>query len=776
MLSGPVKWLTIIFFIVVIRSSISAGSMPPEASSDRKVGALEGKIIDMDSGESLGWTTLLVVELNRSAAAHSDGSFHFYRLPTGTYTLKTFRVGYQNSSQKFTIRPQDTTRLILKLTSVPISVEGVTVEAHGYEDNLSGLQEPAVEVSGKNLRQNLGTTIAETIEDEPGLATRTMGPAPARPVLRGLSGDRLLMLEDGGRTGDLSATSSDHAVVIEPMTAERIEVIRGAEALQYGGSVLGGVINVVRNYVPTNLPHRVSGSASLQGQTVNTGYSGGAEFSIPLGPMAFHADGSYRSADNVNTPLGILRNTAIDNLNGSLGTSYLSDWGYLGAAGGYYESQYGIPPDPYGGHPGGVTIDLKRTHYESKAELYPRPDCLCRFNLKYSYSRYQHTEYESNGAVGIKFGVLTHNFSAKMHTHQLGIFRNGVMGLWGEYRDYATGGLSFTPATGEYSLAAHLYQEAHFGKLMTSGSIRLDTRYIRPSEEKTIVREDFTLFVRDRSFQGISLALSGHYHFARDWLVGLTAMRSYRAPTIEELFSEGPHLAAYSYEVGNSELDSEKGLGVETFFEFQREHHNLRLVIFINDITGYIYPENTGRFSLRRADLLVYQHVGERVSMTGLETTFNSRLSERWSMGGNLSYVRGELIDQDKPLSQMPPLSSKLRISYHQGKMTFSGHMHAAARQERLGEYENLFPVLDQNGEIIKDNQGDPLLEQLPTEGYVVFDLVADYYFSAGSFLHTLSFSIENITDTEYRKHLNRVKQIMPEPGLNIKLLYKVYF
>jgi iron complex outermembrane receptor protein len=226
---------------------------PLTESSTKASGALEGEIIDFDSGEKLGWTTVLIEELNRSVTAHSNGSFHFFRLPSGTYTLKSFRVGYQNSSKIVQIREQDTTRIVLAIKAAPISGEAVIVEADREDQTLSVLQQPVVEVSGKNLRQNLGTTIAETIEDEPGLATRTMGPAPARPVLRGLSGDRLLVLEDGARTGDLSATSSDHAVVIEPMTAERIEVIRGPEALQFGGSTLGGVVNVVRNYVPTNL-------------------------------------------------------------------------------------------------------------------------------------------------------------------------------------------------------------------------------------------------------------------------------------------------------------------------------------------------------------------------------------------------------------------------------------------------------------------------------------------------------------------------------------------
>jgi iron complex outermembrane receptor protein len=162
--------------------------------------------------------------------------------------------------------------------------------------------------------------------------------------------------------------------------------------------------------------------------------------------------------------------------------------------------------------------------------------------------------------------------------------------------------------------------------------------------------------------------------------------------------------------------------------------------------------------------------------MTGVETTLNWRFSRNWSTGGNISYVWGERREVNLPLSQIPPLGGKWRLSYNLGKLTLNGNFHFAFEQNRLGENENLFPVLDENGNVIKDNNGDPVLEQRPTDGFGVFDFTAEYYFASGAFLHTLSLSVENILDTEYRKHLNRVKQIMPEPGRNLKLLYKIYF
>ena len=149
---------------------------------------------------------------------------------------------------------------------------------------------------------------------------------------------------------------------------------------------------------------------------------------------------------------------------------------------------------------------------------------------------------------------------------------------------------------------------------------------------------------------------------------------------------------------------------------------------------------------------------------------------KRWVLSGSISYVRGHLVDRNEPLDQIPPFGGMLKLSYAARSFTLSGRMNFAGRQRRLGEFENLFPVLDSEGNPTKDENGDYIFEQKSTEGFATFDIIAEYYFSLGALLHTLSLSIENITDTEYRKHLNRVKQIMPEPGRNVKLLYKVYF
>jgi iron complex outermembrane receptor protein len=743
------KSLYLLFFAIL--SFIFCINIFAVELSGTNLGNLVGVIEDAESGERIGWTTLLLEELNRSISAHEDGSFHFYNLLPGKYTLKTFRVGYQDASFSIQIIENDTTSIKIELNNDPLSTEGILIESDKFAA-VSNLKEPAVEVSGKKLRQNLGTTIAKTIETEPGIAQRTMGPAPARPVLRGLSGDRLLILEDGERTGDLSATSSDHAVVIEPISAERIEVIRGPAALIYGSNTLGGVINVSRGYVPSTLPHRITGTMAMQGESVNHGFTGGMSITTPVGPLAARIEGSFRQADDIRSPKRTLTNTNIETRNAAAGLSYFPSWGFIGTSGSLYNSEYGIPPDPGGGHPNGINIELERQHIETKSEIHPGIPWLYRIDLSHSYKRYKHTEFESNGQLGVRFGLVTHDATILSHFNQKRTFIHGDIGFWGEVRDYASSGLNFTPASKEYSYAAFLYGEHDIGRFGFSASLRYDYKSVIPHTEKIVNRADFSLYIRQRDFNDFSAGFTGVYNLGRGFSFGTTIMRTFRGPGIEELFSEGPHLAAYAYEVGNSELGKEKGFGAEIFFDYDKNGGKLHLALFRNDIQGYIFPMNTGRRSLRRADLFLYQYVGEHALMHGIEATLDWYLVDPILFLGSLSYVKGDLVDRGEPIPRIPPLKGRAGLRIDMGSLSIEGALRFAARQDRPGEFET------------------------PTNGYIVFDFSAQYYFNLFGLLHTLNFAVENAMNTIYRQHLNRVKLIMPEPGRNVKLLYKVYF
>ncbi len=707
--------------------------------------AVIGTVTDAATGEPVGFAQILLEEINRSATADETGRFELFFIPSGSYTLKAYRIGYQSLIRSVRVSEADTMRIQLTMTVSPLETGEVVVE--GIRNEARQLADAAMEMEGRKLRQKLGTTIAETLSDEPGFSMRSMGPAPARPVLRGLGGERLLVLEDGGRTGDLSATSTDHAVVIDPLTADRIEVVRGPAALIYGPNTLGGVVNVVRGYVPTSPPNRVQTGITLQGQSVNHGFSGGFGTTAPAGRFALRADGSVRKAGDVTTPVGPLENTGLSTINASLGASWSGAGGYAGAAGSYYASSYGIPGGFVGAHPGGVDIELDRMHLEVKTEMVEPLRFIPRMELSGTFSRYHHREFESENTLGIEFGLLSYHGSALFHVHPNGHLRKGAVGLWGEYRDFASGGFSFTPNSTESSIAGFGYQDVHFERFTLQAGGRYDLRRVTPIERKEASIGD----IRERTFGGASASLRGILHPAPTVSIGATVMRSLRMPGIEELYSEGPHLAAYSFEVGNPDLGNEVGWGVEGFGRYQGSRLTGSLALYHNRIHNYIYPRNTGATDVRTL-LPIYQQTGAESRMAGLEAGLEIRPHRVVRFSASMSYTRGSLIDTDEPLPWIPPLSGEVDTSVRLRDYTIGATLRAASRQDRVAEGEE------------------------PTEGYVLVGAYAQYHFTTRALLHTIDLVVENATDAEYRDHLSRVKSVMPEPGRNVKLLYKLFF
>jgi iron complex outermembrane recepter protein len=718
--------------------------------------ALTGRVEDVRSGEGLGWSSVWLEEIRQGETSHADGSFHIYRIPSGNYTLRVSRIGYQQFSAAIYLAPGDTLEYKVRLSPSRIELEEVEFQIErGSNDYGSYIHAPLVELSADELQRELGSTIAETLNEKPGIAQRSMGPAPSRPVLRGLSGNRLLILEDGQRTGDLSSTSSDHAVAVEPMTARRIELIRGPEVFLHGSGVMGGVVNVERGIIETGEAHKLSGGISLQSDAVNEGLAGGAWVSGPIGPLTARVDGSLRRGSNMGTPVGDLVNTGIRTENLSLGISLPGELSLLGVGAVWYDSEYGIPGGFVGAHPHGVDISMQRRGIHALGRYHFHSDIFKRLDVEYNFSRYYHAEYESSGALGMEFGVQTHNFRSLLHLGKQLSFVEGVVGIWTEYRDYATGGLSFTPDTGELQAAAFLYEHRHIGDFHLQGALRFDMRAITPDDEyySIIIGQ-----IEERNFSGASGSLSAEWEWMYTHWLGLTLSSTWRAPGTEELFSGGPHLAAYSYEIGNPLLNAERGLGSELYLRVERARASGRFTIFSNYFKNYIFPAYTGRRSQQRNDLYEYRYEGQDALMSGLEFQGDLELNSVIHLNGSMSYVSGDLVDRDVPLPQMPPLSAKVGIALMINSWRFDAGLTGTAAQNRT---------------YIAD---DPAaLPEDPTAGWSRFDMSIRWQKTMHGVLHSLLFAVENALDKEYRSHLSRVRSVMPEPGRNLKLVYRVY-
>ncbi|GAB5519803.1 MAG: hypothetical protein RhofKO_20540 [Rhodothermales bacterium] len=276
---------------------------------------------------------------------------------------------------------------------------------------------------------------------------------------------------------------------------------------------------------------------------------------------------------------------------------------------------------------------------------------------------------------------------------------------------------------------------------------RLDVRRLTP--ERTFESRTIGL-VRKRSFSGWSGAVDATWeHEAVD--LGVILTRSLRMPALEELYSEGPHLAAYSFEVGDPDLGAETGLGFEAYAHLHRNRWEGRLAAYLNTFDGYLFPRNTGELFVRLL-LPLYQIVGEPARMYGAEWSGTWHLTPRWQLDTQAAYVHGTLTRTDEPLPWIPPLSGQASLTHRRGALKLGVTVRGADGQSRLGPFEET------------------------TESYAVVDMFGQLYHTTGRALHTLDLTVQNLTNATYYDHLSRVKSIMPEPGMNVRLLYKVYF
>lgn len=708
---------------------------------------IEGFVRDAESGAPLAGALVTVLGARRGATTHGDGSFHIAGLPAGVHTVRVERLGYRTRTLEVSTEGGGVL-LVIELESSPMDISGLVVTGALTERAAAEALRPVNVLSGQDLQRRLQGTVAATLKSEPGVAVTSMGPATARPVIRGLSGDRVLMLEDGGRSGDMSSTGSDHASALDPSSARRIEVVRGPAAILYGSNALGGVINVIRDEVPSDVPHHPTGAVTLQGQSVTGAFGGGAHVRFGVTdhiPVRIEVGG--RTSGDLRTPVGRLENTGVDTWNVGAGAAWVEERGHLGGAVRAYQNHYGIPGGFVGGHEAGVRIEMERVSTRVDGRLEGEWGPFRSIDIDGGYTWYRHLEIEPPNIIGTFFKLHTTSGDVLARHDAWGPFSNGAVGARASFEDFTfAGGLS-TPNTRRSTLAGYVFEEIDLDPLRIEAGLRYDWARTDPQEDDPNASIGA---IRDRTFHAASGSIGLLYGFGGGFAAGASVARAFRTPDVNELYSEGPHLAAYAFEVGNPSLENEVGTGLDAFVRLDRERVSAELTAFRNDISGYIYPSETGETS--RTNLPVYQFRGDDAVLRGFEGRLDWSLVGHLTFHGTLSYVEGRRDSGDTPLPLIPPLQSRLGLEYEHPRWFLRGETMFAGRQDRLDEFETATP------------------------GYTVFDLSAGLRVTVGGRLNVLTVSAENLTDREYRNHLSRVKEIMPEAGRGLSVTYRVVF
>lgn len=707
---------------------------------------IRGYVQDSTSGLAISQCTVLFLPSNLSLKTDKNGLFIAHLPSSSKVDIILSHPLYKESRQLLILLKDDTTKLTISLIPSTFSTKTIFVEDDHFHTGIRQ-GESDILVSGDFLRKNLTSTIGETMKNIPGISVQSMGASTSRPTLRGMGMDRVLLFEDGQKSGDLSATSADHAVSIDPQSIDHIEVIRGPMAFLYSSNSVGGIINVTRNTIPTVLPKDIQASSQMFGESVSRLASLSGKIEIPFSKFSLRTDASYKNSQPYFTPLGLLRNTQSSMLNTSIGGTYFGDIGYFGGGYSFFANDYGIPPDSILGHPNGVTVSMMKSRVETKSELFFPEQIFSHIELLGSFIDYSHKEIEANGRVGMSFSLKTTSLTALSDVSTSVKDSKTKLGLWMEHRNFQSGGFTFTPNTNEFSSAVMMYHTFERNNLTFDMSLRYDVRSILPFMNDSSVAG----VVENKVFANISGAFEILYNKHKAISFGSRFLRTFRSPMTEELFSEGPHLAAYSYDVGNASLEQELGTSIEAFTTVSNETFFSKMSVYATYFQNFIIPVNTGQRSLRRNDLFLYRYIGQDALFLGYEIQAEWKLTKFFNLSANSFYTYARFVESKQYVPRIPPLISSLECVFRYNSLEASIGVTKGVAQRNLGEFET------------------------ETPGYTLLNLKAQYHFQWNTSLHSITFSILNATNQLYRNHLNRIKEVAPEQGINARLLYSVF-
>lgn len=739
--------LSAVMFLVAALVASPAAEARAQSTSATVTGTIRS-----EEGQPLRGAHVSVEGLGRAALTDEEGRFTVRGLSPGRHRIAVSLIGYAPVARE--IEVQDGAGTIVfdaHLTRTALSLPGVQVTATPTSGDVRAATQATTQLSGRGLERELSSTIAETLRFQPGIAVRSMGPAASAPIIRGLTGDRVLVLQDGQRSADLAGSADDHAVTIDPLTARRIEVVRGPATLLYGNNALGGVVNVISGDIPLEWTGRREIEANLQMETAHPGGSGGVRFLHPVAEgWTLSARGGVRRTGDVRIPsdpvLGDrLANTETESANVSVGLGFSGENLLAGGTFRGYGFRYGLPVPP-----GNDRVELEGSRFEAsvRGEVDLPTTWFRGARVDATVQSYEHDELDGDGVSQQEFALDTGTLNLLVRQARVGLATEGAWGASLLTKEYAaTGPAALTPAATSRGIGIFGYQElaltGDHGPALQAG-VRYDTYRI-----ESLSSEKFGPGVR-RNFNALSGSAGVRVPFGDAVSAGFHVARSFRAPTVEELFSNAPHAGTGSVELGDPGLRSERGVSVEGVLQIRSLRWNGQFAAYRNHVSNYVHLVARGDTIVDGVTLPVFVHGQTNATLAGLEGQIEWALGDEVVVGITGDYLHASQAD-GTPLSFMPPARLGGIARWDSGRFSIGGDAHWEFRQDRIGS-----------------------ADEEPTDAHLVLRLTAAARWIQGPATHSLTLRVDNLTDTLHREATSRVKDFAPGPGRNISLLYRV--
>ncbi|MFT6106975.1 MAG: iron complex outermembrane receptor protein [Rickettsiales bacterium] len=638
-------------------------------------------------------------------------------------------------------------------------------------------------LEGKDLHRKLQPTIGETLAGEPGIRSTYFGPGASRPVIRGLGGDQINILQNGINNMDASSNSADHNLAIDPLSVERIEIIRGPSALLYGSKAVGGVVNIIDNRIPDQpIPEKATGATDFKYNSVNNERSGSILLEGGLGNYAWHINGFKRTTDDIDIPgyarssnarseepldgdeaeeRGAINNSQSDSDGVTVGISRFFDKGYFGVSLTNYETNYGIVGhgghhddhgddhgDEHGGEDADVRIGMKQRRFDL-AGLYKDPsEYIKAIKYKFGFSDYEHTEFEGQ-EIGTTFENRGYDSRVEFTHNKFGIFE-GAFGLQSNRSDFsASGEEAFVPPSNTHTNSAFILEEVPLGDLKLQIGGRLDYQEI--NVDKVASFEN----VESRNDLAGSASLGFVYDLPKDYSAAISTSYTQRAPNSQELYSNGEHLATETFEVGNQDLDVQKSVGIDLSLRKNSGFLSGEVSLFYNNFQNFIALNATGEED-HDSDLPIYNYVNMPAEFYGAEVKAMFDAYDKNKHKVNFE-IRGDYLEaRNRSTSEHLPRISPARVG-----------------GSAIYDYNKVGLRLDVDYTFAQNNVAD---EEVPTEGYVMLNARTDYQINLGPTSSILYLNATNLLDQEARNHVSFLKDNIPLPGRSFMVGIKTLF
>ena len=803
-------------------------------------GSISGTVVLAEGGNPLHGASLLLLEYGRTAVTDPDGSYSFENLPPGTYRVHAHMHSlFTDAEQVVQVSAgQEATldfRLAISAVKEEITVTG-SAKAELAFDSISSVDTyDAIDLStlsnislGEALEHQVGT----------GIAKRGFGPGAARPIVRGFDGDRVLIMEDGIRTGTLSSQSGDHGEIIDISLAHRLEVVKGPAALLYSGNAVGGAVNVIdRHREQYAHPHEgLRGYLGGAGGTTNSLASGSAGFEYGIGQWMLWGDAGAMRSQDYNTPEGSVYNSRSRMNNGSGGFGWFGNKAYFSVDAKVGRSRFGVPfaQDFHGHHDHDeeehhedddhdegedheegeghdededhededhaeeeeldrVSLDSMRRSYRVDWGLKQLGGPVSDFSMKLNYVQWQHDEIEAfadgEEEVATTFKNNQFVYRGQFEQRRKGVW-GGRFGIWGIGRDYeVTGEEMLAPQVDQRGLAFFALEEFQFERVKLEFGARVENQRYTPAfldrepedhdhdEEEGEMHDDMDMDMDmhegedhdedhdedhedeehgaeppatvQRAFTGMSAsagirvdtwnggAFVGHF------------TRSYRAPALEELYNYGPHAGNVAFEIGDSTLKAETGIGLEGSLRHRQGAVRGEVNFFYYDFANFIFPFSTGE---EMDELQVIEFTQLDARYVGAEAELSVAMHDTTRLKAGMDFVDARSVETNTPLPRIPPLRGKFGFELAKGGFRVEPEL------------------------VIAGAQNDTFVGETRTAGYAVVNLAASYTYARAHVAHQFSLRVFNMADRLYRNHSSFIKDLAPEIGRGLRVGYTLRF